>query len=63
VARVPTRDKDELVEELCDSLRRVLKWAEAYEPSRQHRREYDADLDKAEALLAKTHVGRITSAR
>jgi hypothetical protein len=55
VAHVPTYDKEKLVEELCDSLGRVLKWAEAYEPSRQHRREYDADLDKAEALLAKTY--------
>ncbi len=48
-----------LAEELCDSLRRVLKWAEAYEPPRQHRREYDADLDKAEALLSRAKVDRL----
>jgi len=44
---------DKMLEELRGSLRKVLRWAEAYEPSRQHRHAYEADLDEAEALLAK----------
>ncbi len=42
------------LEEFRRSLRKVLHWAEAYEPSRQHRQAYDADLDEAEALLVNT---------
>ena len=60
MAQGPKRDGNRLVEELSDSLRRVLRWAEAYEPSRQNRKEYDTDLDKAEALLTRTSAGRVT---
>ena len=45
--------EDELLHQLCVSLRRVLKWAEAYDPPALQRRDYDADLDTAEALLTK----------
>jgi len=45
------------VEELRRSLQKVLRWAEAYEPSRQHRYAYDADLDEAAALLVESRIG------
>jgi hypothetical protein len=45
--------KADLIEDLRFTLRRVLKWAEAYEPSGIQKRTYDADLDAAEALLRK----------
>jgi hypothetical protein len=51
---MPTGEIRDVVEELRLALRRVLKWAEAHEPPRDRRRAYDADLDAAEALLAKT---------
>ena len=63
MAHAPTGETDTLREEFRFSLRRVLRWAEAYEPSREQRRAHDADLDEAEALLAKTDVGRAASAR
>jgi hypothetical protein len=44
---------EDLLEDLRFTLRRVLKWAEAYEPSRMQKRAYDADLDAAEALLSR----------
>jgi len=59
VAHAPAGEQDKLVEELRLSRRRVLKWAEAYEPRREQRRAYDADLDAAEALLAKADIRRV----
>lgn len=51
---VPGVQTARVLEEFRLALRRVLKWAEAYEPPRDRKRSYDADLDSAEALLAKT---------
>jgi hypothetical protein len=56
VSGVPAGEIRDMVEELRFALRRVLKWAEAYEPRRDRRRAYDTDLDAAEALLAKTNA-------
>lgn len=43
---------DDLIEPLGQSLRKLLRWAEAYEPRMlSERRAYDADLDEAEDLL------------
>ena len=56
MARAPTGEKDKLLRALRRCLRSVLKWAEAYEPSREYRQAYEADLDEAEALLVKSDV-------
>lgn len=56
VARMSVAEPGNLIEELRLALRRILKWAEAYEPPRDRRRAYDADLDAAEALLARTEA-------